>query len=84
MGEFEEVLPHSAMATITAPPTIATISRVRPAVVKAAAPVCKLGLEPVVVALSEEPVGWTCTIVVEVMVLRLPSGMVVVLLKMEV
>lgn len=84
MGGFEEELPHSAMATITAPPTRATISRVRPAVVKAAAPVCKLGLEPVVVAPSEEPVGWTCTIVVEVMVLRLPSGMVVVLLKVEV
>jgi hypothetical protein len=72
--------PHSAMATMTAPPTIATTSRVRPAVVRAAAPVCRPGEEPVVVELSEEPVAWTCTIVVEVMVLRLPSGKVVVLL----
>lgn len=68
------------MATTTAPPNRATTSRVRPAVVRAAAPVCKPGEEPLVVELSDEPVGWMCTIVVEVIVLRLPSGKVVVLL----
>jgi hypothetical protein len=61
---------------------MATISRARPAVVNAAAPVCRPG-EPPVVDVAD-PVGLTCTIVVEVMVLRLPSGMVVVLLNVEV
>lgn len=72
------------MATMMAPPSIATTSRVMPVVVKAAPPVCRLGEEPVVVVLSDEPVAWTCTIVVEVMVLKLPSGRVVVLLYVEV
>jgi hypothetical protein len=72
------------MATMMAPPSIATTSRVKPVVVKAAPPVCRLGEEPVVVVLPEEPVAWTCTIVVEVMVLKLPSGKVVVLLYVEV
>lgn len=58
---------------------MAIISRARPAVVNAAAPVCRPGELPVVVV-PELPVGLTCTIVVEVMVLRLPLGKVVVLL----
>jgi hypothetical protein len=59
MGEVRQRvrLHHSAIATMTAPPTMATTSRVRPAVVKAAAPVCKPGAEPVVVELPDEPVG---------------------------
>lgn len=67
---------------MTAPPTIAATSRARPAVVNAAAPVCRPGVAEVVVA--DESVGWTCTIVVEVMVLRVPSAMVVVLLYVDV
>lgn len=63
---------------MTAPPTATMISRVSPAVVEAAAPVCRPG--DAAVAVADEPVGLTCTIVVEVMVLKLPSGMVVVLL----
>lgn len=63
---------------MTAPPTIAATSRARPAVVTAAAPVCRPGVAEV--AVPDESVGLTCTTVVEVIVLRLPSGMVVVLL----
>lgn len=57
---------------------MATTSRALAAVVKAAAPVCKPGLAVVVVAAP--PVGVTCTTVIEVMVLRLPSDRVLVLL----
>ena len=70
---------HRANATTIAPPTMARTSRARPAVVNAAAPVWRPG-ELLVVVVADLPVGLTCTIVVEVIVLRLPSGRVVVLL----
>ena len=64
---------------MTAPPTMAATSRVRPAVVSAAAPVCRPG-EAIEVEEEDAPVGLTCTTVTEVIVLRLPLGKVVVLL----
>lgn len=69
---------YKAIATKTAPPSMATASRFNPAVVNAAAPVWRPGGTEVVVV--GEPVGLTYTMVVEVRVLRLPFGMVVVLL----
>ena len=68
---------YRAIATTTAPPTMATTSRAIP-VVSAAAPVCRPGLAPVVAAAL--PVATGVMTVIEVIVLRLPSGMVVVLL----
>lgn len=65
------------MATRTAPPTMAATSRVRP-VGMAAPPVWRPGWAEVVVV-ADAPVGWTCTTVTAVTVLRLPSGRVVVL-----
>lgn len=73
---------YSAMATITAPPTIAATSRVRPRAVMAAAPVCRPGAGEVGVGLVGVSVGGT--MVVEVTVLTRPLGRVVVLLKVEV
>lgn len=70
---------YRAIATMAAPPTIAMTSRFSPAVGRAAAPVWRPG-EAWLPVVAEPPVGLTCTMVVEVMVLRLPSGMVVVLL----
>lgn len=66
------------MATRTAPPTMATTSRVRP-VGMAAPPVWRPGCAELVVVVADEPVGVTCTTVTAVTVLRLPSGKVVVL-----
>lgn len=78
MPEMYHFCLYRAIANMTAPPTIAATSRARPAVVKAAAPVCRPGVAEV--AVVDESVGWTCTTLVEVIVLRVPSGMVVVLL----
>lgn len=69
---------YKAIATITAPPRMATASRFNPVVVNAAAPVWRLG--GTVVVLVGEPVGLTYTMVVEVRVFTLPFGMVLVLL----
>jgi hypothetical protein len=70
---------YRAIATTTAPPTMATTSRAMP-VGRAAALVCRPGLA-VAVGL---PVAFGVMTVIEVMVLRVPSGMVVVLSKVEV
>lgn len=67
---------YRAMATTTAPPTMAITSRVKP-VVRAAAPVCRPGAGLVPVAVESVALG--CTTVVAVTVLILPSGRVVVL-----
>lgn len=69
------------MATATAPPTMAATSRAMP-VVNAAAPVCRPGFA--VLVAEPFPVASGVMTVMEVIVLRLPSDMVVVLLKVEV
>lgn len=76
------IIHYRAMATTTAPPTIATTSRAMPVAI-AATLVCRPGL-PAAVATEAWPVADGVITVIEVMVLRLPSGMVVVLSKVEV
>lgn len=76
------IIHYRAIATTTAPPTMTKTSRAMP-VGSAAALVCRPGL-PAVVAAEALPVADGVITVIEVMVLRLPSGMVVVLLKVEV
>lgn len=80
--EAKLIIHYRAIATTTAPPTMATTSRAIP-VATAATLVCRPGL-PAVVAAAALPVAEGVITVIEVMVLRLPSGMVVVLSKVEV
>lgn len=80
--EAKPIIHYRAIATTTAPPTMATTSRAIPVAI-AATLVCRPGL-PAVVAAAAPPVADGVITVIEVMVLRLPSGMVVVLSKVEV
>jgi hypothetical protein len=79
--EAKVIIHYRAIATTTAPPTMATISRAIP-VGRAAALVCRPGLPAAVP--EGLPVASGVMTVMEVMVLWLPSGMVVVLLEVEV
>lgn len=79
----ELIFDHRAIATITAPPTMATTSRAMPAVGTAALPVCKPGLAVLVAVPVCVAAGGVIT-VTEVRVVRLPSARVLVLFQVEV
>lgn len=82
-AEFSQARNHRAKAITTAPPTMATTSRAMPAVGAAALPVCRPGRAELVSEPALVAAAGVIT-VTEVRVVKLPSGKVLVLLKVEV